>query len=163
MAEFFNAADVTAAAIRIEQRGQDVYRQAVAMAIKPEVKALFEHLAAEEAKHEATFRAMADRIGPVELPAWSIAAEYVEYLHALLDSHALFTQTGTLTSLKGAADDHAAALRMAIQFEKDTLLFFTEMRDLVPASEKATVDACIAEERAHLRALTAMLAQAAQS
>lgn len=159
MAEFFTAADIVAAAIRIEQRGQDVYTQAVTMAVRPEVQALFRHLAAEEARHEATFRAMADRVGPVELPAWSIAAEYVEYLHALLDSHALFTRTDTLNALKGAADDHVAALRLAIRFEKDTLLFFTEMRALVPASEKAAVDACIAEERTHLRSLTAMLAQ----
>jgi len=46
---------------------------------------------------------------------------------------------------------------MAMSFEKDTLLFFTEMETLVPQKEKAAVRQCIKEERLHLRRLQAML------
>ncbi|MEF2144763.1 MAG: ferritin family protein [Desulfovibrionaceae bacterium] len=156
MAEFFNATDVIRTAVRMEQRGRELYARAAASAVQPGVQHLFEHLAAEEERHEALFQAMAERVGPVQLPAWSTAPEYLDYLSALLDSHGLFSQEASETA-GGRADDLEGAVRLALRFEKDSMLFFKEMRELVPASEREAVDACIAEERSHALALRALL------
>jgi rubrerythrin len=42
------------------------------------------------------------------------------------------------------------ALKLAMSFERDSILFFKEMKDFVPEGEKKFVDQCIEEERKHL-------------
>jgi len=51
-------------------------------------------------------------------------------------------------------------LRQAIAFEKDTLLFFVSLRDLVQPANQPLVDGIAREERRHIAQLGRMLAQA---
>ena len=156
MAEFFSAADVIGAAVEMEKRGQVVYRRMAGAASEERVKRFFEGLAAEEARHEQIFAAMAARVGKAELPAWSAMQEYGDYLSALLDSHALFSprQTEALMDAAGSLED---AVQAAMKLEKDSMLFFQEMLQLVPGSEHAHIWECIEEERRHLRQLASLL------
>lgn len=156
MAHFFRANEIAKAAVEIERKGQDFYRRVAAKAKTDKNRELFEYLAEEETKHEAIFAALMERLGTLELPAWSTQDEYAQYLDALIDSHALFSG-GLAEKYMADAEDEETAIRMAMSFEKDTLLFFTEMETLVPQSEKAAVRQCIEEERLHLRRLQAML------
>jgi rubrerythrin len=156
MATFFTAGEVARAAVEIERRGQSFYKRIAEQAQNDEARKFFAYFAGEEAKHEQLFEELADRLGPVELPAWSTVEEYAQYLGALLDSHALF-DGGVAEYRMANADDLQTAVRMAMSFEKDTILFFTEMRDLVPETERPFVQECIEEERTHLRQLRSML------
>lgn len=54
-------------------------------------------------------------------------------------------------------------LRQAIAFEQQTLLFFGALRDLVQSSNRPIIDRIVAEERAHVRRLSAMLASEADT
>lgn len=155
MAEFFKAADVVEAAVRIEQQGQIFYRQAAQAAKNPDARDFFLFFAQEETRHEQVFRDLLSRVGQVELPAWSTDEEYSQYLQVLIDSHAIFSPD-LKKRLQGAADE-IEAIRLAMGFEKDTILFFKEMEELVPESEKRFVRQCIDEERSHLRKLSSML------
>ena len=52
-------------------------------------------------------------------------------------------------------DDQQAALatnpfKQAIQFEKDTILFFQAVESLVPESEQKFIRQCADEERSHI-------------
>ncbi len=152
MAQFFNAAEIASAAVEIETRGQAFYLRVAQAAKDKDVARFFEFFAGEEAKRKGLFEALAKRLGPVELPAWSTKEEYADYLAALLDTHALFSGGLAETLMAGAADQ-ASAMRLAMSFEKDTILFFMEMKELVPESEKAFIDWCIREERTHLKML----------
>ena len=156
MAEFFNAADVVGAAVEMEKRGQVVYRRLALAAGNQEVKRLFENLAVEEGRHEELFSSMARRLGQAELPAWSTMEEYNGYLSALLDSHALFSP-GISETLFANAEDLEGAVRASMKLEKDSLLFFQEMLQLIPGSEHSHILECIAEERRHLRQLSGLL------
>jgi rubrerythrin len=49
--------------------------------------------------------------------------------------------------------------RLAIAFEKETLLFFYSVRDLVSAPNRALVDKIVAEEKKHIRRLAALLSK----
>lgn len=155
MAAFFKAAEIAEAAIRIEQQGQEFYKSAAESAGNPDTREFFLFFAGEEARHEQTFRDLKARMGGYDLPAWSTSEEYAAYLQALVDSHAIFTP-GLKERLASAADE-TEAIRLAMGFEKDTILFFMEMHELVPASEKHFVLQCIDEEREHLRRLSDML------
>lgn len=158
MAQFFDASDIVGTAIEIERRGRNVYTQAAAAAKNPDVKRFLEFFAGEEARHQGIFEAMAKRVGQAEIPPGSDAGEYMDYVQALLDSHALFCGGAPEKDLANAADAEAA-IELASRFEKDTILYFREMMDLVPPTESATVKSCLEEERGHLRQLRTMLAK----
>lgn len=146
MASFTTAADVIAAAVEIERKGFAFYQQAAQSAAQAGDKEFFTFMAGEEQRHEKIFADMLRRAGGLALPAGSDGAEYLEYVHLLLDSHCLF-----LPDQQEAL--RRDPLRQAMAFEKDSLLFFFAMRRFVAPSEQGRVDACIAEEQRHLRML----------
>jgi len=47
---------------------------------------------------------------------------------------------------------------MAIRFEKETMLFFHDLYDVVPEADKETIGKVIDEEKRHVRRLARMLA-----
>jgi rubrerythrin len=158
MAQFFSASDIVGTAIEIERRGRNVYTQAAAAATNPDVKRFLQFFAGEEARHLGIFEAMAERVGKAEIPVGSDAEEYMDYVQALLDSHALFCGGAPEKDLADAADA-IEAIELASRFEKDTILYFREMMDLLPPAETAAVKQCLDEERGHLRQLRTMLAK----
>jgi len=146
MASFVTAADVLAAAVEIERRGHAFYLELEGRASSSQDKEFFAFMAQEELRHETIFAAMLDRIGGLPLPAGNTDEEYQQYVRGLLDSHTLFM-----------SDSHERAMKTpvheAVQFEKDTLLFFMELERMVPTSEQAAVRRCADEERKHIRML----------
>ncbi len=156
MADLFKANDVVLAAIEIEKRGEKFYLYLVDQAEDANIRKAFEHLAREEVKHKVLFEELYTRLGKATLPAHSNEEEFFTYLNALIDSHPLFRYKD-LEEMKEHIGTRKDALQMAIQFEKESILFFMEMRDFVPESEKKFITQCIEEERDHLRQLTEML------
>lgn len=146
MASFVNAADAVTAAVEIERRGYTFYRAVEEKAASTDDKEFFAFMAEEEKRHEGVFAAMLGRIGGLPLPAGSTDAEYLHYVQGVLDSHTLFMPDQEALTLR-------APLHQAMQFEKDTLLFFVELEQMVPDSEKHFVRNCADEERKHLRLL----------
>lgn len=145
MASFVNAADAVAAAVEIERRGHAFYEKVEAKTTG-EDKDFFAFMAKEELRHEGIFQAMLDRLGGVPLPAGSTDEEYLLYVKGLLDSHTLFMPDQEKRILE-------APVYQALQFEKDTLIFFLELETMVPDSEKKYVRECADEERKHIRML----------
>jgi rubrerythrin len=107
---------------------------------------LFTTLASKEKSHEKTFRGLKDAVGktgsePVE---WD---EVSNYLRAFVESEFFLGRSKALPSM-----DHVKtvqdAVKFAIGFEKETLLYFMELRSLV--KEKEIVDEVINEEKSHI-------------
>jgi rubrerythrin len=143
MASFVNAADVLAAAVEIEHRGITFYKEQADRASNAEVKEFFTFLAAEEVKHEKIFDAMLKRIGGLDLPVSSSTQEYLDYVSSSLDSHMLFIKDQAVV-------DNTNPYLLALRLEKDTIVYFLAMSDLVPESEKKQVQHCITEELHHI-------------
>ena len=146
MASFVNATDALAAAVEIERRGQAFYLELEDRGASAQDKEFFAFMAKEELRHEEVFAAMLERVGGLPLPAGSTDEEYLQYVRGLLDSHTLFMPGTQERALK-------TPLHEAVQFEKDTLLFFTELERMMPESEQAAVRRCADEERKHIRML----------
>ena len=156
MAGIFKANEVVTAAVEVEKKGEAFYRRLAGDAKNSQVREGFEHLAGEEVKHRKIFQSILDRLGPIELPPWSREEEYNEYLNALIDTHFLFAGDWSKELLSRISSEKEAIM-LAMTFEKESILFFTEMKGLVPEGEKSIVVQCIDEERGHLRQLKAML------
>ena len=156
MAHFFKAKEVALAAVEVEKQGKLIYKRLAMWAEDPEAKKFFEFFAGEETRHEALFQALADRLGELELPAWSSQEEYADYLKTLVETHDIFLWNMSEQLLTQAPGDQEA-VKLAMSFEKNSILFFLEMKDLVPDGEKKFVQECVEEERRHLRQLAGML------
>lgn len=57
------------------------------------------------------------------------------------------------------ASSEAEALHIGIIAEKDSILFYSEMRNLVRESDRHIIDAIVGEEKAHLRQLSQLKAK----
>ncbi len=154
----FAAAEALEMAMQIERNGEVFYNAVAAKPTDPSVKKLFQELAAQEQRHYEVFQNMAGTVGGAARSSAPDAErdEYEAYLQAALDN-ALFAGADKALALAEQAHDRQAALRVAIGFEKDTLLFFYDLRDMVGEAERKAVNGIIQEEKLHLRRLAKLL------
>ncbi|NLD72742.1 MAG: ferritin family protein [Chloroflexi bacterium] len=150
-------ADVIDMAVQTETRGEQFYRQAAQAAEHPEARSLFEYLATEEARHRAVFSGLSAGIVAAEIDpqTW---AEALLYIEATVD-RAFFRGAGAPLKEIPAGADEADLLRQAIAFEKETLLFFLSLHDLVQPNSQRLIDDIVREERSHVVSLAKMLAE----
>ncbi|HBB16192.1 MAG: hypothetical protein A3J94_03480 [Syntrophus sp. RIFOXYC2_FULL_54_9] len=150
----FEAGDIVEAAIRIEENGANFYRYAMQIAGKEETKSLFRQLADEEVKHQKTFSeilAGMDQSTPPE----GYDGEYAAYLHNYVDNRLVF-KTDVLAGELGAIKDEESAIDFAIRRELDSLLYYREIRELLPADRREAIDRIILEEKKHFMKLSEM-------
>ena len=150
----FNAREVLQFAVSIERNGERFYRKAADTVENPKVRDLFQFLAREEVGHERGFARLAAKLGDL-MSSEDYSEEYVAYLTAYVENVA-FSQKETEEALS-AATDEATALRFAMQREQESILFYTELKSLVPEDERSSIDAVIDEERDHYRKLATLL------
>lgn len=152
---YLKAADILELAMQLEKNGE-AYYLAVAQKASPETRALFEDLAQQEVHHFEVFAKLA--AGTQDQPfmtdeEWDW---YQKYLTATVQS-ALFQGPDKALAAAADAKTEKEALRMAIEFEKDTLLFYYDLRDKVAAAKRDVIDKVVAEEKSHIRRLAGML------
>ncbi len=152
MGILFSGRELINIGIRIEKNGAAFYDTLADCAQKAPVKSLYRQLAAKEREHVGAFEKMLGSVGEYQPPE-TFTDEYEAYLKALVDS-LVFTDEKQACDLARKMRGDAEAIQTALTAEKDSILFYVEMRDLVSASERHVVDRLIAEEKAHMRELT---------
>ena len=145
-------------ATRLEESGEAFYSAAAEKAATPGIKTLFEDLAVQEQYHRRAFLQMGRDVVELALSPdqWD---QFQAYSDALLEQSFFGKPEGALSQAAEAMDE-MVALQAALDFEKETLLFFRELRDVVGGSQQQTVDRIIQEEERHIQRLSAMLAGA---
>ncbi len=63
------------------------------------------------------------------------------------------------SELLGATRDAEAALRFAMQREQDAILFYLELKNLVPPEEHEVLERILSEERGHFRKLAELVGE----
>jgi rubrerythrin len=145
-------------AARLEEKGEAFYSLAAKESTSAEVRGLFEDLAIQEQYHRRAFLQMGRDVVELALSPeqWD---QFQAFTDALLQQSFFGKPEGALNQAAEAMDE-TVALQAALDFEKDTLLFFHELRDVVGGSQQQTVDRIIQEEKRHIQRLSDMLAGA---
>lgn len=149
----FKASEIYQFAIRIEENGGKFYRKMAEKLENASMKKVFTYLANEEVKHKKTFEDMVSKIEKYEPPE-SYPGEYFAYLRAYADN-IIFSQEKLdkeMLKIKGAI----SAIDFAIQRELDSILYYLEMKNLVPESQRNLIDGIIEEERRHFVKLSGL-------
>ena len=152
--QVFAASDIVQVAIRIEENGIIFYKFAEQLARQEEAKKLFAFLADAEAGHKRTFEkffAAVDKYTPAE----QYAGEYSAYLRNYVDNNIIFTKEVLDKQLAGVKDT-VAAFDFAMQRELDSILYYHEVKNLVPAAQHDAIEKIIEEERKHYALLCDM-------
>ena len=156
MSFYLNADEMFEVGLEIEGNGQRFYALAAERAVDAPVKALCRELAEWEGRHVSVFETLRKELPAQarEDAAFDPGSEEVAYVKAMADNHVFLKDRGVEQLL---ADCQTAAdlLDLAISFEKDSVLFYTAIRPLVPPEHgQQSVDTLIREEMGHIATLT---------
>ena len=148
----FSSGELIDIAIGIERRGIAFYDIMSKSTDNATARDVFLHLANMEREHIEIFQNM---LGEADMhpPAEVSTDEYADYLQALVDN-AVFTDDMLTSEMATQADTDIQALELAIGAEKDSILFYYEMRDIMPPQAHTKINKIIAEEKTHLRGLS---------
>lgn len=155
----FNAAEVFDIAINIEENGKTFYTRAAQMVDDPDVKTLFQQLAQEEEVHKARFTELKKLLPPQakESTVPDLSNELDLYIKMMADEHIFSKASGVEQELKKISSLQDA-LRLAIQFEKDSVLFFVSMKEATDDTKgREMIDLLIKEEQEHVKRLSLAL------
>jgi rubrerythrin len=155
----FNADEIFDIAIQIERNGSKFYRTSAQYTKDANAKKLFLELAAMEDVHEATFIQMKEQGATA---TWSKElydpnSESSAYLQALAGGFVFNMYDDPFMQLKGT-ESIVEVLKAAIKREKESVVFFHGMKDLVPKNLGAEkIESIIKEEMSHIVLLSRKL------
>ncbi len=146
----FNADEIFEIAVEIERNGAKFYRSAAENVSNDEKKKFLLELATMEDEHEETFNNMRKQLTTDEkvVTTFDPQGDAEAYLRALADTRVFYEKKIDKTSLK-------EIFKAAITAEKDSIVFYLGMKDVVPAHlGRNRLDDIIKEEMGHIRLLS---------
>jgi len=152
----FNADEIFQIGVQIEENGQRFYSMVAKNCSDASAQQLFLDLASWESKHIDLFETLRQR-----LPRSAKGGDFFDpnqelslYVKAAADSH-VFLKSKDISELVSKCKTPIEALDLAVAFEKDSVVFYTTMKKLVPERfGKNEIDALIDEEISHIFTLT---------
>ena len=150
----FNADEVFEMAEQLEKNGADFYRSSAANITDEKNKKVLLGLAAMEDEHEKIFAGMRASLTAAqkESTTFDPGEETLAYLKALVDTRVFFKKEIDTTSMK-------EILKAALVAEKDSIVFFMGLKDMVPVNlGKNRLEDIIKEEMSHIKLIGGMLA-----
>jgi len=151
----FSADEVFEMAEQLEQNGAKFYRDSAADIPDEKNRKVLLGLAAMEDEHEKIFAGMRASLTAAqkESNTFDPEEESLAYLKSLVDTRVFFKKEIDTTSMK-------EILKAALVAEKDTIVFFMGLKDLVPENlGKNRLEDIIQEEMSHIKLIGNMLAK----
>ena len=146
----FNADEIFEIAEQIERNGAKFYRTGAENIIDANKKKLLIELAEMEDEHENTFKKMREELTSDEkvIMTFDPDGEAEKYLRALADTRVFYDKKIDTNSFE-------KILKTAITAEKDSIVFYLGMKEVVPANlGKQKLDKIIKEEMNHISLLS---------
>ena len=148
----FNADEILAMAEQIELNGASFYRRAARIVKEAEVSKLLQELAAWEEVHQQVFASMRQNLkeGEGKPSTFDPEDETLLYLKAMADGHVFDVRTNPADRFTGE-ESAKDILLMAIGQEKDSIVFYLGLKDMVSQiMGKDRIDEIIREEMRHI-------------
>lgn len=155
MTNEFNADDIFEMAVKIEENGAAFYREAAEGIQDEKSKNFLLELARMEDNHKLTFAGMKKDLSEKEkIPTtFDPNDENILYLRAFADTRVFFKKENPGNRME-------RILGSAIQAEKDSIVFYLGMKEIVPEKYgRSKLDDIIKEEMGHIRLLAGKLSE----
>lgn len=157
MSRKYNIDEILELAEQIERNGVEYYSRAAKLVENEEQRRTFRKLAEMERNHEQLFAEMrASQIDQYE--SFDPDGEDARYLDAIVDGNIFDYKDPEVRAI--AEMSVTDIYRKAIDLEKDTIIFYLGIRELVPERYgKAQMSGIISEEMSHITLLSNDLAK----
>jgi len=152
MKQRFNSLEVMEMAKDIEKRGKKFYLKHAEATENRDLRELFKRLASDEQDHYEKFVALTEGLKAEGEKADYLYEEDVSAYFKYLVEFSVFPEDDSEESV-ASLNDVEKALKLAIQAEKDSILFYREMCEYNDGKTIEAVNKLIEEEKDHLRAL----------
>ncbi|MES0278309.1 MAG: ferritin family protein [Dehalococcoidales bacterium] len=152
MSIHFTSEEIINLAIDIERRGIAFYDTMARSTESAALSSAFQFLVNMERQHVQIFLSMRAKAGGSQALE-NYTAEHSAYLDALAAS-AVFTDDMVTSEMATKINSDIEALELAISAEKDSILFYYELWDIMPQTSHSLLSQVIAEEKSHLRQLS---------
>jgi rubrerythrin len=152
----FNANEVFKIAIEIEENGRRFYEKVQDVVEESGVNEIFARLALAEVEHKKRFISWKSQLprSAKEETVWDPDNELDQYLKMMADMH-VFKTSGAVDDVLAGVRTAQDALHLAIQFEKDSIVFFLTMQEATKEEEgRKLIGRLVEEEKEHLRTLS---------
>ncbi|UCF95289.1 MAG: ferritin family protein [Desulfobacterales bacterium] len=145
----FSIDEILDLAIRIEQNGEAVYRDAIKEISQPELVSLLEWMADEEVTHARWFAELKMKI------ATSSANPFVEEMSRALFADLLGEKSFSHQDVDfSQVDDLDELIAIFIEFERDTVIFYETLQPFIEDEDtREHLKKIIAEENNHITQL----------
>ena len=158
----FNIDEILEMAIRIETNGKAFYLHAAEIASDRKMMSFFNKLAAMEEQHIKTFERFREGLSETEREGqvYDPDGQASMYLSVMADTHGGEGDPQIAKTLTGR-ESLQEILHIALNLEKQSILFYVGLKDLVrPKHGEDKVDAIIDEEKQHIAQLSDVLRNA---
>lgn len=151
----FNAAEVFQLALEIKENGRAFYEQAQNKIQDPDIRKQFAALAQEELEHMNKIKHLKADSPWGSGPATPDPENEMEvYVKATADQH-VYKTCGALSVQLDKIQDVADVLKLALQFEKDSVIFFMSMQEAIcEGRDRDVVDILLKEELGRVKQLS---------
>lgn len=148
MAKLFYLSEVVKFAIEKEQESIELYSSLEQKVTDTELKNTFQFLTKEEHRHKIFYSKMLENVKQEQSPGVKEDEEYELYMQALISN----SRSTPKLSEKDLAN-MPTVLDYAIAREKDSVLFYSNLKNFLPSREQQDVDAIIHQEERHAAVL----------
>jgi rubrerythrin len=156
----FNADEIFEMAEQIERNASKFYLEAARKTSEEAMQKMFIDLAAMEDSHVRIFQEMRNKLSASEREPMLLDPdnEAALYLQTMADSHGSEGKRDLKTRLTGK-EPMEEVLAIAVNAEKNSIVFYTVLKGLISPEGKDKVEAIIDEEIGHLAVLKMQLAK----
>jgi rubrerythrin len=154
MSNLFNADEVFTLAEQIERNGAAFYRKCAEN--RPDEKTFLLELARMEDTHLSTFQTMHQTLTSMESELFAADPdnEAKAYLNSMAGGYVFDTHKDPSATISGS-ESFSDILRIALGLEKDSIIFYLGLKDMVSKNAgKEKVEAIIQEEMRHVTMLS---------
>ncbi|KAF1082625.1 MAG: hypothetical protein GQF41_1346 [Candidatus Rifleibacterium amylolyticum] len=158
-----NADELMELAIQIEKNGKEYFSAMAERSENPKVKQIFNFLVREEQSHLEIFMKVRERLAEKQGEEIQVADEYntpemSAYIQAMSDGR-VFPNLQSHSELASEIRDDKQAIYHAIGFEKDTVLFFSDILGILGPNDenRSLIEELIRQEKIHIAKLHTLL------
>ncbi len=149
MAKNYSLEELLEIAVKIEEDGVTFYKNLADRTKSKEAKEIYNYLAGEEKEHIAIFKSMYKELTGKRFEKAFSEEEANLYIHSLVENR-VFKNLEELDNLIKSIKDELAVLDLAIQIEKDTILYYYEILEGLEDKEKNLAKGLINQEKTHV-------------
>jgi rubrerythrin len=152
----FTSRDILDLAVQIEKNGEKIYRGALQEVASPEMRSLLQRLADDEARHVDRFSEFRESTGDAR------GDPKLEEMGRSILLGILGDQSFSLKEADFSKMERIKELfKVAVEFEKDTVIFYEMIRAMIEDDETAAdLNKIIEEEKRHIELLEEFLGPA---